>query len=185
MYELSGKIKTLSVDFQTNKALLTVEINEKQSAFRCFDELKSKDKLAILIDEYREKRSKAANAYFWKLCGELAEKASEDGIKITKDDIYRNAVKEVGVWYDDEIEPDKVKRRCTAWEMIGTGWITERVDFTPDGNKEIIRFYYGSSRYNKKQMSRLIDSVVQDCKAVGIETKTPNEIANMISLWGE
>ena len=36
--------------------------------------------------------------------------------------------------------------------------------------------YYGSSVYDTKQMSALIDHIVQDCKALGIETKTPAEI---------
>ena len=43
--------------------------------------------------------------------------------------------------------------------------------------------YVTKFKYNKKQMSRLIDGIVQDCKAVGIETKTPNEIAEMLSRW--
>lgn len=103
--------------------------------------------------------------------------------RYTKEDMYHNAIRGIGVWYDDEVEPEKVSWRTKAWNAIGTGWLTERVDFTPDGNKEIIRFYYGSSRYNTKQMSRLIDNLVQDCQAIGIETKTPEQIAEMLSLW--
>jgi len=53
-----------------------------------------------------------------------------------------------------------------------------------DGENVIIRCYYGSSQYNTKQMSRLISNTVQDCQAVGINTMTPNEIAEMLSLWG-
>ncbi len=185
MNELTGKIDGFNLDFVTGKALLTLRLNEKQEAINCYEELKSAEKLSIKMGKHREKRSLDANRYMWRLCGELAKKLSDEKVSYTKEDIYRDAIKEIGVWYDDEIEPDKVKRRCTAWEMIGTGWITERVDFTRDGEKEIIRFYYGSSQYNKKQMSRLIDNIVQDCKAVGIETRTPNEIANMLSMWGE
>jgi hypothetical protein len=43
--------------------------------------------------------------------------------------------------------------------------------------------YYGSSSYNTKQMSRLINNIVQECQILGIETKTPDEIANMLNLW--
>ena len=185
MYELSGTIKEVSVNFKGGNALLTLSIDQKYTALNCYDDLHGDKKLSIKIDKYSDKRSKDANRYFWHLCGELAEKLSEEKVKYTKEDIYLEAIKEVGIWYDDEIEPEKVKWRCTAWELIGTGWITERVDFTADGNKEIIRFYYGSSQYNKKQMAKLIDNVVQDCKALGIETRTPEEIAKLISLWGE
>lgn len=183
MFELSGTIKDLSPDIKSGKMVLSLVINERQSVMSLYDEMHEAEKLSVKIDKYREKRSLNANAYMWKLCGELAEVLSDEKVTHTKEDIYRDAIKEIGVWYDDAVEPEKVAWRRKAWEMIGTGWITERVDFTPDGEKEIIRFYYGSSQYNTKQMSRLIDNIVQDCEAVGIDTKTPNEIANMLSLW--
>lgn len=178
MYELSGTIKDLNIDFLTGKALLTLSVNQKQSAINCFDQLHSKDKLTFKIGRYTESRTKDANRYFWALCEKLSEK-----LNITKIDVYLNSIKNVGVFYDDEIEVEKVERRRKAWSMIGTGWLTERVDFSADGNKEVIRFYYGSSSYNKKQMSRLIDNVVQDCQAVGIETRTPEQLAQLVSLW--
>lgn len=67
--------------------------------------------------------------------------------------------------------------------MLGTGWITEQVDYTQDGSQVVIRAYYGSSQYNTKQMSRLIDEIVSDCKEHGIETLTPNELARMKEEW--
>ena len=185
--ELTGKINALNLEFLTGKTLLTLEINEKQAAMNLYDELHEADKLAIEIDKYREKRSLEANRYMWALCGKLAERLSDTTkVRHTKEDVYRNAIREMGIWYDDEVEPQKVKWRCTAWQKIGTGWLTERVDFTADGEREIIRFYYGSSQYNKSQMSRLINSIIEDCQAVGgIETRTPEQIARLISLWGE
>ena len=185
MYELTGAIADMSLDFKSGKPRLTLTINERQSAEMLFDELHECEKLSIKIGKHREKRSLDANSYMWLLCGKLAEKLSDEKVKHTKEDIYRDAIKEIGIWYDDEIEPEKVKWRRTAWELIGTGWITERVDFSEDGNKEIIRFYYGSSQYNTKQMSRLIDNIVQDCKAVGIETMTPNQLVELKARWGE
>lgn len=183
MYELTGKIADMSLDFRTGKAKLTLELNEKKAAMDLFDDLHQCEKLSIEIKKYRNKRSLEANRYFWHLCGELADKLSGEKVLHTKEDIYRKIISESGVWYDDEVEPDKVEWRRKAWSMIGTGWITERVDFSADGQREVIRFYYGSSQYNTKQMSRLIENVVQECEAQGIPTKTPNEIANMLSLW--
>ena len=178
MYELSGKIKELNIDFLTGKALLTLSVNQKQTAINCYDELHTKEKLSFKIGRYTESRTKDANRYFWALCEKLAEK-----LNTTKIDVYLNSIRNVGVFYDDEIELEKVQHRRIAWEKIGTGWLTERVDFSADGNKEVIRFYYGSSSYNKRQMSRLINNVVQDCKEQGIETRTPEQLANLISLW--
>lgn len=146
------------------------------------DEKLMQKELDVSLKLYSKKRSTRANAYLWELCDKIAEKLSTDKVIYTKEDIYRETIKESGVWRDDEVSPEDVQWRCTAWGLIGKGWLTERVDFSQDGNKEIIRFYYGSSQYNTRQMSRIIDNVVQDCKALGIETMTPDEIANMLSL---
>ena len=43
-----------------------------------------------------------------------------------------------------------------------------------------VRAYYGSSTYNTRQMSRLIDLVVQDAKALGVETMAPEELASLL-----
>lgn len=178
--ETTGIITDITVDYKTRQPKIVLQLNTNAE-----DCEKLKDmKLSVEIKKYRNKRSTEANSYLWKLCSELSKKMSVlDKEKYTKEYFYRNAIKDIGVWQDDEVEPEKVKWRCAAWEKLGTGWITERVDFSADGNKEIIRFYYGSSQYNTKQMSRLIDNIVQDCQALGIETATPDEIAKMKSLW--
>lgn len=43
--------------------------------------------------------------------------------------------------------------------------------------------YYGSSTYDMAQMSRLINLIVEDCKAQGIETMTPYELDALIGRW--
>lgn len=44
--------------------------------------------------------------------------------------------------------------------------------------------YYGSSTFDTKQMARLIDNIVQDCKALGIETLTPQQLDALKEEWG-
>ena len=185
MYELTGKIIDMSLDFITGKPKLTLELNEKQSAMNMFDELHKVEKLSIKIGKYREKRSLNANNYMWTLADKLAKKLSDTTKVIhTKEEIYRNAIKDIGVYKDFEnMSPSDAKTLRVAWERLGTGWLTEQVDFSQDGENVTVRCYYGSSQYNTKQMSRLIDNIVQDCQAEGIDTKTPEEIANLLSLW--
>lgn len=62
------------------------------------------------------------------------------------------------------------------------GWFTDKVDDDRDG-EVILRCYYGSSSYDRKQMAALIDYIVQDCKAMGIETMTPAQLAGLIDRW--
>ena len=184
MYEFTGTIKDVSLDFRTGQVVLNLLLNEKQPAAACYDELRGSDKLSINIGKYRDKRSNDANSYMWALCTKLADKLSDDGVPHTKEDIYRDAVKARGIYREQgELPLDFAKTSRTAWEMLGTGWVTEQVDFEPDGDRVIVRYYYGSSTYNTKQMSRIIDWLVVECQQLGIETKTPDELANMLSLW--
>lgn len=183
-FELTGNINNIAFDYFSKRVLLTIGIDEAHSAKRCYDELQGEKKLTFKISKYREKRSLDANAYMWLLCTKLAEERSKEGVKVTKEDVYREQIKDLSIYRDyNDLPLPEAKTLQTAWQMLGTGWITEQVDYSPDGENVTIRCYYGSSQYNTKQMSRLIDNIVQDCQAVGIETKTPNQIAELISLW--
>lgn len=128
----------------------------------------------------KRKRSLDANAYFFVLADKLAEK-----LNIPKEDIYRNCIKEIGGVSDVVcVRNDAVEKLCEGWRHNGLGWQTDTFPSKIEGCTNVI-LYYGSSTYNTEQMSRLINNIVEDCKIQGIETRTPNEIADMLSLWGE
>lgn len=142
--------------------------------------LKPGKRYTVTIKEYRKPKSLNANNYFWNLCSEIAEKLGR-----TKNDIYIDYIKEVGIFKDFRLTRDEAETFRVAWSEMGTGWPTEDVDYDQDGDRIIVRAYYGSSRYNGKQMSRIIDMAVQDAKSLGIETLTPEELARMNLEWGE
>ena len=130
------------------------------------------------IERKRKKRSTDANAYFFTLADKLAER-----LNIPKTEIYRNYIKEIGGVSEVVcVRTDAVEKLCEGWRHNGLGWQTDTVPSKIDGCTNVI-LYYGSSTYNTEQMSRLIDLVVEDCKVQGIETRTPDEIADMLSLW--
>lgn len=165
---------------------LTFRVKNKDEAQRIVAEINKSDKpYELTVEKQKRKRSLDANAYCWVLCTKLAEKLSvTTKIKTTKEDIYRNTVRELGIYRDfPGLGTDEANTLRTAWEMLGTGWITEQVDFEADGDHVRVRCYYGSSTYNTRQMSRLIDNLVQDCKAVGVETLTPAELALLKEAW--
>ena len=139
-----------------NKKVLTIQINKDEE---------------IVVK--RKKRSKKANAYFWELLQQLCEEMNLDVIKE-----YRSRVKELGIFKQWELDNENVPTFVHLWEDRGIAWFTEKVEEI--GNKTIINAYYGSSSYNSKQMSRLIDNLVQDCHSVGIKTLEDIEIEEMI-----
>ena len=177
MYEFKGTLKDISVDFITDKVVLNLSVKEKQTAMALYDELHGKD-LAIKIGKYREKRSNDANAYCWVLIGKLAEK-----LNIPRDDIYRHAIRQIGGNYEVVCVLDTaVDNLCRGWQRNGVGWVTDTTKSKLKGCTNVF-LYYGSSTYDTAQMSRLINIVVDACREQGIDTRTPDEIANLLSLW--
>ena len=77
---------------------------------------------------------------------------------------------------------EAVDRLCEGWRRNGIGWQTDTFPSKIDGCTNVI-LYYGSSVYDTKQMSLLLDNIIQDCTALGIQTETPEMIAKMKSLW--
>lgn len=177
---LSGRISGASIDFSTGKPTVCFEINERNDFKQMVDDLGKKERLTIEVKPYRERRSLDANAYFFVLADKLAEKTG-----VPKETIYREAVKNVGGVSEVVcVKNSAVERLCEAWRRNGLGWQVDTIPSKIEGCTNVV-LYYGSSTYNTEQMSRLIDNIVQDCKAVGIETMTPNQIAEMKSRWGE
>lgn len=146
------------------------------------DEVKADKVYDLDVKEHRNRRSLNANNYLWVLLEKLAEVMGAENPQITKDSLYIDFVRQVGVSKLMTLDEDVAKTIRVAWERLGTGWPTEQVDYEP-GGKVMIRFFYGSSTYNTKQMARLIDAVVEACKEQGIDTMTPEELSRLKSLW--
>ena len=142
------------------------------------DTLREYDKLSIKVCRYKQKRSLDANAYCWVLISKIAEKTNQ---RVT--DIYRAAIKEVGGNSDTVcVRNDAVGQLCAGWERNGIGWQTDTMPSKIDGCTNVI-LYYGSSTYDSAQMHRLIEIILQDCTALGIEVKSQEEINSLLDSW--
>ena len=177
--KVTGTIKDVSLGLD-GKAQVTLTINEKNTLIQSLDELSAAEQLSFEMKPYRAKRSLDSNAYAWVLLDKLSEK-----LRIPKVTIYREIIKDVGGNNETVcVTNGAVKRLCEGWSKNGIGWITETFPSKLDGCTNVI-LYYGSSEYDTKQMSQLIDIIVRECKEQGIQTETPNRIAELKSLWGE
>ena len=156
--------------------LLTIATRENIGPL--FDELHETD-VDVTVKKHREKRSLDANAYFWVLVDRLAEK-----LRIPKTEIYRRYIREIGGNHEMvcviDSAVDKLRR---GWEHNGLGWQTDTMPSKIPCCTNVI-LYYGSSTYNTRQMSHLIDMAVQDCADQGIETLPPDKLAGMMEEWG-
>ena len=178
--KVPGRIPGASIDFKTGKPTISFEVNEKGDFKAMVDDMKGLEKLSIEVKPFRQIRSLDANAYCWVLLDRLADK-----LNIPKETVYRQYIQNIGG--NSEIvcvRNEAVKRLCEGWRRNGIGWQTETFDSKLDGCTNVI-LYYGSSVYSSSQMARLLDLITEDCKAQGIPTETPNELARLKSMWGE
>ena len=151
----------------------------RQDALETLESIKDGKTYSITVKEHRERRSLDANAYCWVLIDRIAEKLS-----VPKKDIYRSFIREIGGNSETVCVMEKAADKlCEGWEHNGLGWQTERFPSKIDGCVNVI-LYYGSSTYDTKQMSRLIDMLVYECKDRGIETLTPMELDRLKDRWG-
>lgn len=173
--KLQGKLADVSIDYSTHKPKLTFLINNNITSL---EEIENVELLDIEAKKHREKRSLDANAYCWVLLGKLSEK-----MNIPASEIYRLEIKDIGVYEVLPLKDEAVEKFIQAWSKNGIGWLCEIIGKSKLDGYTNLKAYYGSSTYDNKQMSRLIDSIVEDCKIQGIPTDTPEQIARYKEAW--
>ena len=141
---------------------------------------KHKNRLYDLeVKEHRQKRSLDANAYAWVLIHKLA--AVE---RITPEEVYLLNIPKVGNNYTPVcLRECDVQRFIKSWESNGLGWPVKDLGPSQVPGCRNLMAYHGSSTYDTQQMSVLIDNLVQDCKALDIETLSPEKLSLMKEEW--
>lgn len=132
------------------------------------------------IKRETKRRSLDANAYCWALLGRLGAK-----LGISPEEAYRQYIPDIGDNF--HIVPIR-SGRVEQWEKLWEGGHVGRIcDDLGESRKtpgyHNIRCFIGSSDFDTRQMGRLIDMVIEDCKAQGIETLPPDTIAAMKEEW--
>lgn len=143
------------------------------------DELKDKE-LKVQISVWQQDRSLNANNYCWKLLDEIAQRMHS-----TKEEVYQEIISKVGVFEILPIRNEALDNFVEKWKSRGLGWVCNIMRDSKIPNYTNVIAYYGSSVYNTKEMSRLIDEVVQEAQALGVQVKTPQELAELKNLWGQ
>ena len=157
---------------------LSLRVREPQAARQFVGGMADKPYIAELREK-RGKRSLDANAYLWVLCQKIAEAVGN----ITKDDVYRRAVHEVGQFEILPIRVEALDAFIRKWHGHGTGWIAEKQDDSKLPGYVRVIAYYGSSVYDTQEMSVLLNYIIDEAKQLNIETATPDELALMKARW--
>lgn len=132
--------------------------------------------LSLVLSKFRQKRSLNANNYAWVLLQKLAEERGQ-----TKEEVYREFIKQYGIFRPVTVNKEAAETLEYIWQKNGLGWVVEETGRT-DESVDLL-MYYGSSTYSTRQMARLLDAIVNDCKQCGIETLPPEQIEEMKRAW--
>lgn len=177
--QTTGIITDINIDFDTLKPKISLLLDTKDK--EVIQQLKNENKLNIELKKWRKKRSLDANAYCWVLCDNIAKELCKDGQVVTKEDVYKNAILDMGTFEPMIVEEKAFDNFKRIWEKQGLGFLVQEVSKKDKCVK--VHCYYGSSTYDTKEMSLLIELIVDLAKRLNIETKPQQEIESLIRSW--
>ena len=111
----------------------------------------------------------------------IAKEISKDGEVVTKESIYKDAINNIGVFEPFIVGESAIENFKRIWEKQGLGFLVKEVSKKDKAVK--VHCYYGSSTYNSKEMSLLIELLVQEAKTLNLETKPQEEINSLLEQW--
>ena len=180
--ETKGRIKQINLDWKTRKTIVTVEIDAKPDEV---EKLTDKD-LTVVLKQFRQKRSLDANCMYWSLLTQLADKMNVSNPFMHNYLLRRYGQPEI---IDENLvylvipDSDEGAKKVDEAETYHIK-PTSQTKMGKDG--KMYRTYImlrGSSSFDTKEMSTLINGLVDECRQVGISTITPDELERMMALY--
>ena len=177
MIDLTGRLLDIKRDYRSRKPVVTFEIEEDVDSLASL----GTEQLKLKIARKKDVRSLDSNSYFHLLARKLAEK-----LVISEAECKNRLIASYG--YPEMFEDEAIIYKTNAPQeyMIQREEVhTWLVRIGEENGKPIYfyRLYRGSHTYNQEEMAHLIEGTIQECKAQGIETATPDELARMQALW--
>lgn len=139
--------------------------NSKQIIDWLLDQDKEKQ---FEIKEIKEKRTLTKNAYYWVLINKLA-----NALRTSKEELHIQLLKRYSQVTSICIPGDaNIEGFIRYFELDGI--------FKKNGNEyKIYKVYLPSSEMDNYEFSILLDGIIFECKEMGIETLTPDELRKL------
>lgn len=166
--------------------VISFRVFEEKKVLRRLDEIKADGTIQITAEKVRTSRSLSANAFYWVLCGQLAAKLGISSSRMHNLLLRRYGAPET---VDGEelicFIPDTEKAEETALEAdtyhIKPTSATKT--FKDGGVRRMYKVLKGSHTYTTKEMTDLINGIVDECNHAGIATATPDEVKEMMQRY--
>lgn len=125
-----------------------------------------KDKQFKII-EYKEKRNKDQNAKYWKLLYELG-----NTLKLPIEELHFNMLKNYSIRFQILVPECQQLRGIEYFEKKSTIKKDDKL-------WEVYYIYTPSHELNTKEFAYLLNGLCEECKSVGIETLSPDELLEL------
>jgi hypothetical protein len=153
--------------------LIRMDPTQLEELYGILDSMNDNDRFAVSVTRAGKRKTGAANAYMWKLADLIAKKTGT-----TSTEVYRKAVGEVGPYSQVIMDTGAVERFTADWTGRGIAWPTETID--TNGQTTLLRLYYGSGSYDREELARVIDLLVEDARVLGIGVETREYIGQLL-----
>lgn len=179
--DFKGTIFQVLRDWTTGKFQITFQTEQDISGQ--LDAIRN-NPMRVTAKQWKEKRSLDANGYYWVLVTKLAE-----ALHISKPRCHNLMLRRYGqnltidghgayIRIPDTEKAEEMALEASEYHIRPTSQVVTGNDGV---NYRTYIMLMGSSQYDTAEMSHLIDGLVDECKAAGIETLPPDELARMMA----
>lgn len=178
--ELLMKFETRNINLFAGCLQIAMPISELANMEKLQRAANEGKTLTVEVNVKRKQRSHNANSYCWALCTEIARV-----IKGSKEDVYRQAIRSIGTYTPVPIKAEAIERYKEIWQSHGTGWVVDDMGDSKLPGYKVLACYHGSSTYDTKEMSLLIDWLIDEAKQLGVDVISEADKALLVEEWGE
>ena len=131
------------------------------------------EKTTLTVDRYRDRRSLRQNNLMWALLDIMGRSMGQD-----KWDCYTDMIEEAGAKYEyieclkEAIPTLKEQFRCL-----------KVIEDRRDGKTAICKVFYGSSKLDTAEMTKLIDAIFDRLAELGVETEDQQAVSYWWREW--
>ena len=132
----------------------------------------TREQLNSMMYEPKKIRSKNANSLCWALCTEIG-----NVLRKSKEEVYFDMLKAYGQsMMIPVLKGQKPNGYCKYCEYETTSMVNGK-------EADWYKVYKGSSHYDRREMSILLEGIIQECNQLEIPTITDEEYERLLNGW--
>ena len=131
---------------------------------KIIEKIKDQD-ISVEIKKFDPRRSNDMNAFLWAMCSDIGKSLRPP---ISKEEVYRKAIRDVGVFFPTPVRNDAVEEWKRVWHRNGVGWFAEETDKSKTPGYTLMFSYCGTSSYTVSEMSVVLEYLKDEMEQLGL-----------------